>query len=85
MTQRVPVVAMQRLLAMAAGRRFAVVDCVGLIDEGALDPDVPMLTAHFVRRRRLGRRTLERRRVGRRRFGGIGGVLLESGFEVGEA
>jgi hypothetical protein len=30
-------------------------------------------------------RTLERRRVGGRWFGGIGGVLLEPGFEFGEA
>jgi hypothetical protein len=34
MTERLRVVSVQRLLAMAAGRRFAVVDGVGVIDEG---------------------------------------------------
>ena len=48
MTQRLRVVAMQRLLAMAAGRRLAVVDGVGVIDEGALDLGVSALTARFV-------------------------------------
>jgi hypothetical protein len=46
---------------------------------------VPLLTAHFVAGRRLGRGTFEGRRIGRGWFGGIGGVLLESGFEFGEA
>jgi hypothetical protein len=48
MTQRLQVVAMQRLLAVAAGPRFAIVDGVGVIDEGALGLDVPVLTACFV-------------------------------------
>jgi hypothetical protein len=48
MTQRLWVIAMQRLLAMAAGRRFAVVDGVGVIDEGALGLGVPLLTAGLV-------------------------------------
>jgi hypothetical protein len=48
MTQRLRVIAMQRLLTMAAGRRFAIVDGVGVIDEGALDPGVPALTTGFV-------------------------------------
>src|SRR5262245_64984255 len=70
---------------MAACRRLAVVDGVGVIDEGALDLGVPTLTAHIVVGRRLRRRSLDGRRVGGRWFGRIGGVLLESGFEVGEA
>ena len=48
MTQRLRVIAMQRLLAMAAGRRFAVVDGIGVIDEGALGLGVSALTAGFV-------------------------------------
>jgi hypothetical protein len=48
MTQRLLVVAMQRLLATAAGRRFAVVDGVGVIDEVALGLGVSALTAGFV-------------------------------------
>jgi hypothetical protein len=85
MTQRLRVVAVKRLLAMAADRRFAVVDGVGVIDEGTLDLGVPVLTARFVAGRRLGRGAFEARRVGGGWLGGIGGVLLQSGFEVGEA
>jgi hypothetical protein len=48
MTQRLRVVAMQRLLAMAAGGRFALVDGVGVIDEDALDLGMSVLTASFV-------------------------------------
>ena len=47
MTQRLRVVAVKRLMAMAAGRRFAVVDGVGVIDEGALRLGVSALTAGF--------------------------------------
>ena len=47
MTQRLRVIAMQRLLAMAAGRRFAIVDSVGVIDEGTLGLGVSTLTAGF--------------------------------------
>jgi hypothetical protein len=85
MTQRLRVVAVQRLLAMTAGSGFAVVDSVGVIDEGALGLGVPALTAGFVAGRRLGRGAFEGWRIGGRWFGGIGGVLLESGFEVSEA
>jgi hypothetical protein len=81
MTYRSRVVAMQRLLAMAAGRRFAVADGVGVIDEGALGLGVPMLTAHFVGGRQLWGCSFESRRVGRRRLGGVGGVLVESLLE----
>jgi hypothetical protein len=84
-TQRLRVVAMQRLLAMAAGRRFAIVDGVGVIDEGALDLGVSVLSARFFARRRLGRGAFEDRWVRRRRSGGVGRILLESGFEVGES
>jgi hypothetical protein len=45
MTQRLRVVAMQRLLAMAAGRWFAIVDGVGVSDEGALNLGVSMAAA----------------------------------------
>ncbi len=48
MTQRLRVVTVQRLLTMAAGRRLAVVDSVGIIDEGALGLGVSALTAGFV-------------------------------------
>jgi hypothetical protein len=83
--ERLRVVAMQRLLAITADRRFAIVDGIGVIDEGALCLIVPVLTSRFVAGRRLGRGALEGRRIGGRWFGGIGGVLLESGFEVSEA
>ena len=85
MAQRLRVVAVQGLLAMAAGRRLAVVDGIGVIDEGTLGLGVPVLTARFVAGRRLGRGAFEVRRIGRGRFGRVGGVLLESGFEVGES
>jgi hypothetical protein len=48
MTQRLRVVAVQRLLAKPAGRRFAIVDSVGVIDEGALGLGVAVLTAGLV-------------------------------------
>jgi hypothetical protein len=85
MTQRLRVVAVQGLLAITADRRFAVVDGVGVIDEGALDLGVSALTARFIVGRRLGWGALEGRRIGGRWIEGIGGVLLESGFEFGEA
>jgi hypothetical protein len=85
MTQRSRVVAVQRLSAKTAGRWFAVVDGVGVIDEGALYFGVPVLASPFVVGRRLGRGAFEGRRVGRRRLGGVGGVLVEPGFEVGQA
>ena len=47
MTQRLRVVAVQRLLAMAADRRFALVDGVGVIDDGSLGLGVSTLTAGF--------------------------------------
>ena len=48
MTQWLRVVAVQGLLAMAADHRFAVVDGVGVIDEGTLDLGVSALAARFV-------------------------------------
>jgi hypothetical protein len=48
MTQWLRVITVQRLLAKAAGSRFAIVDSVGMIDEGALGPGVSVLTAGFV-------------------------------------
>jgi hypothetical protein len=85
MTQRLWVVAVQRLLAMAADRRFALVDGVGVIGEGTLGLGVPVLTARFVAGRWLGRGAFEGRWVGRGRARGIGGVLVEPGFEFGES
>jgi hypothetical protein len=85
MTQRLRVVAMQRLLAMAAGRRFSVVDGVGMIDEGTLDLGVSVLTAGFFGRGRLGRCSLDGRWVRRGRLGGVGRILIEPCFELGEA
>jgi hypothetical protein len=81
MTQRLRIIAMQRLLAMAAGRGFALVDGVGVIDEGTLGLCVSVLTARFVVGRQLGWGALESRRVGRGRLGGIGGVLVEASLE----
>jgi hypothetical protein len=72
---------MQRLLVMAACRRFAVVDGVRVIDEGALGLGVPMLTARLVAGRRLRWGAFEGRRVGRGRLGGVGGVLVEALLE----
>jgi hypothetical protein len=48
MTQRLRIVAVQRLLAMAADRRLAIVDGIGVIDEGALSFGVSALAAGFV-------------------------------------
>jgi hypothetical protein len=63
MTQRLRVIAVKRLLAVAADRRFAVVNSVWVIDEGALGLGMPLLTARFVVGRRLGWRAF----VGRTR------------------
>jgi hypothetical protein len=76
---------MQRLATVAASQRLAVVDGVGMIGEGTLGLVMPVLTTHFVGRRRLGWRAFEGRRVGGRRLGGVGGVLVEPAFEVGPA
>jgi hypothetical protein len=84
MTQRLRVVALKRLLAMAAGYRFAIVDGVEVIDEGALDLGVSALTARFVVGRWLEWGAFEGRRVGRGRLGGIGGVLLEALLEFSD-
>jgi hypothetical protein len=84
MTQGLRVIATQRTLAMAADGRFAVVDGIRVIDKGTLGLGVPVLTARFVAGGRLGRGAFEGRRIGRRRLGRVGGVLLESGFEVGQ-
>ena len=84
MTQRLRVIAVQGPLAMAADRRFAMVDGVGLIDDGALDLGVSLLTARFVVGRRLGWGAFEGRRIGRRRLGGVGRILLETGFQIGK-
>jgi hypothetical protein len=70
---------------MAADRRFAIVDGVGVIDEGTLGLGVPVLTTRFVVGMRFGRRAFEVRRVRGGRFGGVGRILLELGFEVGES
>jgi hypothetical protein len=48
MTQRLRVIAMQRLLAMTADSWLAVVDGVRVTDECALDLGVSLLTARFV-------------------------------------
>ena len=48
MAERLRVVAMQRSLAITADRRFAIVDGIGVIDEGALSFGVSALAAGFV-------------------------------------
>lgn len=55
MAQRLRIIAMQRLLAITAGRGFALVDGVGVIDEGTLGLGVSVLTAGFFGRGSLGR------------------------------
>ncbi len=49
MSQRLRIIAVQRLLAMAASRWFTIVDNVGVIDESALGFGMSALTAGFVR------------------------------------
>jgi hypothetical protein len=83
MTQRLRVIAMQRLLAIAAGRWFAIVDSIGVIDEGALGLGMSGLSTGFLVGRRIGWRAFEGRWVGRRRLGGVGGVLVEPLLECG--
>src|SRR5690242_19048794 len=85
MTQRLRVVAMQGLLAIPADSWLAITDGVGLIDEGALDLGVSVLTAGFVGRGRLGRCALEGRWVRRGWLGGVSRILIEPCFEFGEA
>jgi hypothetical protein len=61
------------------------VDGIGVIDEGALGLGVPVLTTHFVTRKRLGRGAFEGRRIGRGWLGGVSRILMEPGFEFGKA
>lgn len=75
---------MQRLLTMAAGRGFAIVDGVGVIDEVALDLGVPLLTARFLVGRRLGWGAFDGGWIRRGRLGGVGRILLEPGFQISE-
>jgi hypothetical protein len=84
MTQWLRVVAMQRLLAMAAGRWFAIVDGVGVIDESALDFRVSGLTARFVVGRRLGWGAFEGRRVGGRWLGRVCRIQVEALLEFSD-
>jgi hypothetical protein len=84
MTQRLLVIAVQQLLAMAADCRFAVVDGIGVIDKGTLNLGVPVLIAGFVAGRRLGWGVFEGRWVRRGRLGGVGGVLVEALLEFSD-
>lgn len=84
MTQRLRVIAMQRLLAISADRGFALVDGVGVIDEGTLSLGVSVLTSGLFGRGRLGRCAFEGRWVGGRWFGGVGRVLVETLLEFGD-
>jgi hypothetical protein len=79
------VIAVQGLLAMAADCRFALVDGVGVIDDGALSFGVSALTAGFFGRGRLGRCAFDGGWIGRGRLGGVGRILIEPCFEFGEA
>jgi hypothetical protein len=85
MTQRLRIVASEWLLALAADGWFAVVDGVGAFDERPLALGMSGLSAGLFAGRLLGWRTLDGRRVGGRWFGGVGGILPESRFEVGES
>jgi hypothetical protein len=85
MTQRLRVIAMQQLLTISAGSWLAIMDGVGVIDEGTLDLGVPVLTARFFGRGRLGRCAFEGRGVRRGRLGGVGRILIEPCFEFCEA
>ena len=84
-SERLGVVAVQRLVAVAAGGGLTFKHTIGRIAEVALGLGMSVLAAGFVGRGRLGRRSLEGGRVGRGRLGGVGGVLVESGFEIGKA
>jgi hypothetical protein len=81
MTQRLRIVAVQRLAAVAAGGRFALQHAVGPVVEGALRLGMSVLAAGFLVGGRLGGCAFEGGWVGRRRLGGVGGVLAEALLE----
>jgi hypothetical protein len=84
MTQRLRVIAMQRLLAMSAGSWLAIMDGDGVIDEGTLDLGMSVLTAGFFGRGRLGRCAFDGGWIRRGRLGGVGGVLVEALLEFSD-
>ena len=78
-TERRPLQRLQRCIPLGNPTHpgLAVVDGVGVIDEGALDLGVSALTARSVVGRRLGRGAFKGRWIGRGGLGGVGGVLVE--------
>ena len=79
------VVAVQRLVAVAAGRGLTLLHVVRPVVELALGLGMSVLATGLFGRGRLGRWAFECGWVGRGWFGGVGGVLVDPGFEFGEA
>jgi site-specific DNA recombinase len=78
MTQRLRIVAVQGLAAVAAGAGLTFQHAVGPVVEGALGLGMSALSAGLVGRGRLGRCAFESRRIRRGWLGGVGGVLVEA-------
>ena len=82
MNERVRVVPGQGMRTVAARVRLEGPNLIGR-QERALGLGVPRLAAPAFARGRLGRCRFHVRCVGRGRFRGVGGVLVEPGFEFG--
>src|SRR5487761_1070383 len=85
MTQRLRIIALERLPAIAAHSWFTVLDGVGTFDERPLALGMSGLSSGLFAGGLLGWCAFDGRGIGGRRFGGVGGILLESRFEVGES
>ena len=86
-SDRFGVIALQRLTAPAALGRLAVDDLADLFgrDKGAGLALMARLSASLLARGRGRRPSLDRGRIGRGRLGGVGGILAEPLFEVGDS
>ena len=72
-------------MAKAASAGLTFQHAVGLVVEVALGLGMSVLAAGFLVGGQFGWGAFEGGRVGRGWLGGIGGVLVKSGFEIGKA
>jgi hypothetical protein len=87
MADRLGIITGEGVAAEAALGRLAVDDLADLFgrNKGAGLAVMARLSASLLARGRSRRPSLDRGRIGRRRLGGIGGILAEAFFEVGDS